>query len=152
MKGVIKAVTDAGLPPELSHLYTVVLPKGVEVCFDQSNSAQGGSCTTSNAEAGYGFCAYHSSGLGTSYPQLSYAVLPYPAVDSPTGISCNVGHESPSKNPDLDVSISAYSHELAEAVTDPTGDGWHDAEGNENGDLCSSAFGALSGKAGKRYN
>lgn len=42
----------------------------------------------------------------------------------------------PQGNPDAEASADVTAHELVEAVTDPTGDGWMDPNGNEVADKC----------------
>lgn len=63
-----------------------------------------------------GFCAYHSSGaFGPFSENMVFAVV------------------------DITGGTSAVSHELVEAFTDPTSDGWYsDDDGSEIGDVCSS--------------
>jgi hypothetical protein len=63
-----------------------------------------------------GFCGYHWHGaFSPFFENMIFAVV------DPTG------------------GTSAVSHELAEACTDPTGDGWYsDDDGSEIGDVCSS--------------
>ena len=148
-----RVIAAEGLPLDDAHLYTMVTPKGVEVCFGSSNSAQGGTCTVSYATSSSGFCAYHSTGMDASAAMV-YTVLPFPVWNSPTGLGCSdsTNNQSPSGNPDLDVALSSYSHEISEAVTDPAGDGWHDVYFNENGDLCSYTYGATQGAQGQGWN
>ena len=150
-----REATAAGIPQDRAHLLTMILPKGVEVCFSTKNTAHGGSCTLSKAStrSSGSFCAYHSSGDGQAAGLgLIYAVIPYGSPDPPLKLTCEGPAEHPSGNAPLDVALSAYSHEVAEAVTDPTGAGWHDAYGNENGDLCNDAFGMVVSPGGSGYN
>ena len=42
---------------------------------------------------------------------------------------------------DADTTINTISHEHNESITDPFGDGWIAADGNENGDLCAYNYG-----------
>lgn len=72
--------------------------------------------TLTDNNGGQGFCAYHWYGaFGPFFNNMIFA-----AVD-PTG------------------GTSAVSHELVEAFTDPTQDGWYsDDDGSEIGDVCSS--------------
>jgi hypothetical protein len=152
----IARVTTAGsLPQDRSHLYSMILPKGVEVCFSSRNGAHRGQCTLSGAttDTTGGFCAYHEVGNGASVSSaLTYAVIPYAIWNSPLAYSCEGPAEHPSGDPSIDIALSAYSHEVAEAVTDPAGNGWHDVYGNENGDLCNSAYGQISSAGGQGYN
>jgi len=150
-----RLATTAGLAQDRSHLFSMILPRGVEVCFGQRNTAHGGSCTLSQATTSVssGFCAYHSTGTGVSAPTgLTYTVIPFGIWNSPLEYSCEGPSEYPSGNSALDIALSTYSHEVAEAITDPTGNGWHDVYGNENGDLCNSAYGTVTSPGGQGYN
>jgi hypothetical protein len=52
-----------------------------------------------------------------------------------------------------DPAISSLSHEHSETITDPEGDAWIDAEGDEDGDLRASQFGPdLGGTGARAYN
>jgi hypothetical protein len=128
------------LPTDASHLYSIFTPEGVEVCFDSANSA----CTLSNSNRSGQFCAYHTNDQGSTNPStLLYSVEPYPIYDSATGYACNGADQFPLGVPAADVGISTFSHEIAEAVTDPYGTAWIDSAGNEIGDLCSFNYGPL---------
>jgi len=147
-------LTDSlGLPVDRSHLYALFLPKGVELCFDSANGANGGSCTANSSVSSSGFCAYHSNDRRPSDPSdLLYAAQPYPIWDSPTGLSCNASDDFPSGVPAADVLINSYAHEVAEAITDPVGDSWQDSQQNEIGDLCAYAPMPLQGTPGARWS
>jgi len=160
--GYSKCVTDAqiqteldrvlstnGLPSDLAHSYMVLLPKGVESCADAFDNAQGGECTISSA--GGTFCAYHSN---TSANAI-YSDIPFP-IYPPTGSTCGSPtgvNESPNGELDADVVLSAFSHELAESITDPLGTAWFDRLRNEIADDCVGYYGTLGGAvAGAQYN
>jgi Cell wall binding domain 2 (CWB2) len=123
---VTKLITAQALPVSSAHIYSVFLPPGVDTCDSP------GSCN-SNA-----FCGYHSA-MTVNGAQVVYSNEPYPNL---TG--CNTG-QSPNGNAWADTAIKTESHELNEAITDPFGDGWADAAGNENGDECSQNYGAALG-------
>lgn len=158
----IAAVLNAhSLPSDLSHLYLVYLPKGVESCFTTQNNASGGQCTIS-AQGG-AFCGYHSYFGSTTI----YADLPYAIEDNPVnGATCasdggrleggsGFGNQSPNGDLDADTVISVTSHEISESVTDPTLDAWYDGAGNEMADDCAYIYGDTStwgGSAGAYYN
>lgn len=65
-------------------------------------------------------CGYHEN-TGPSY----YAVMPYPSC-----WGCKAGLS------DFDALTGTATHELCEAITDPTGHGWTARDGSEIGDLC----------------
>ena len=135
---ITRVVTAESLPLDRSHLYAIFTPKGLEVCFDDA----GTSCTPNNDVSADGFCAYHSSTTTESLPVI-YSVEPYPVWDSATGYACNGDNQFPLGNPAADIAISTYSHEVAEAITDPFGTAWIDSVGNEIGDLCNFDYGPL---------
>jgi hypothetical protein len=108
-----------------------------------------GSClNSSSAECSTNFfCAYHSGFTGTDGKPVLYANEPYDAtVDQCSSPSPN--------NDDADSEINTMSHEHAEAITDPWGNGWLAASGDEIADICAWNFGAPLGTAadGQPYN
>ncbi len=129
-----------GLAAGTSHLYVVMLPKQAELCGDSRNSSHGGDCSVS--PSGGDFCAFHS---WTSAPAV-YAAMPYEEANG-----C-ITREAPNGVPDGDNVVSPLSHEMNEAITDPTGDGWYDDANYENGDECAWIFGDTTGPAGGLYN
>ena len=152
---IARLTSAAGLPQDRAHLYAMITPRGVEVCFSSKNGAHRGSCTLSQATTAVsgGFCAYHEVGNGTSVTSaMTYAVIPYGIWNSPLSFTCEGPAQYPSGNQALDIALSSYSHEVAEAVTDPAGNGWHDVFGNENGDLCNTAYGTITSPHGAGYN
>jgi hypothetical protein len=113
-------------PLDLSHLYVLFLPPGVETC----------SSTTSCSASSY--CGYHSS-----YAHAGGTVL-YAVVAYPTAGACTTG-QSPNGDPIADGAIDTLSHQLSEAITNPVGNAWTDSAGNEIGDECANLFGAPLG-------
>lgn len=97
--------------PDANTVYFVYLRPGITVSF------QGGlSCKA--------FCGYHEN-IGNS---IFYAVEPYI-----TCAGCSFGAI-------LDSLTTVSSHELAEAITDPDGNGWYDdGSGDEVGDICAGS-------------
>ena len=142
-------VTDADIQNEVLHAiaampgwtpsptseFFVFTPPNVGSCFD-----------TYSGECSYTYyCAYHSN---FPDPQAGnadtiYANQPYAdstAVGAPG--ACDSG-EHP--NGDwADATINLISHEHNESITDPDGNAWYDAWGNEDGDKCAWTFGNLS--------
>ena len=144
------------LPHDLSHIYVLYLPKGVESCFNpgSSTSTAGGQFCTINHQPTAAYCAYHSTGVNSAV----YANMDFPIYHSPVGYTCGSDArfpvlESPNGNPDADTEISPTSHEIIEAITDPdTETGWYDSTGNEIGDDCAYIFGRTRGNPGGYYN
>ena len=145
-----------GLPNDAAHLYPVFLPKGLQSCFGAKNGTQGGVCALNASSTRSQYCAYHSSveaGGGAVY-----SVEPFPARSSGNG-RCDLGlvttgsPQAPNGDLVFDSAASPYSHEVAEAITDPYGDGWYDSVGNENGDECAYVVPAsLGGTTGAGWD
>jgi hypothetical protein len=153
----VDSITAAkGLPHDLSHIYVVYLPKGVETCFlpGSTTSTDGGQACTINHQPTAAYCAYHSTDTNSAV----YANLSYPIYASPVGFTCGSDArfpavESPNGNPDADTEVSPTSHEILESVTDPDVEtGWYDAAGFENGDECAYVYGSTRGASGGYYN
>ncbi|MBV9603974.1 MAG: PKD domain-containing protein [Solirubrobacterales bacterium] len=139
-------ISSQGLPRDLTHEYFLLLPPGVETCFD-ATGAQGCSAGSSVNPK---FCAYHSnSSIGQEF---IYADDPYV-----TGISgCDDGNH-PNGSPSDGVIEGGLVHEHDESITDPEpNDAWADASagGSEIGDKCEGVMGTSSGTApnGAKYN
>ena len=137
-------LTDAQLETEIEHViaadqlpttnrdvYFLITPDGLGSCTDAGSS----SCALGGSVNGY--CGYHSQ----TDNGITYAVIPYNAVPS----HCQSNNPRPNSST-ADPTISTISHEHNEMVTDPDGDAWIGAQGNEDGDLCLTSFGpSLSG-------
>ncbi len=148
----LSSVIDAqGLPSDLSAIYFVLLPPGVDVCM--SSGAQ----STNNLCADTSFCAYHASfHSGTAASAPLYAVLPYAGVSG-----CEAG-EAPNGDLAADSELSLLSHEHNETISDPLGTGWYDSSDLEVADKCANPGGAfgtplggspgIDGAAGTEYN
>jgi hypothetical protein len=131
-----RVVQTERLPVGLEDIYFVVLPRGFASCFDSgpSDCALGG-------DAQDGYCGYHAD-IGSA--RILYAVIPYNALAG----HCRSDQPRPNQNA-ADPTISTLAHEYVEMATDPLGDGWTDASGNEIADLCLRKFGpALGGSSG----
>jgi hypothetical protein len=138
----------------LSHIYVLFLPKHVESCIFSGTTTTNANFCTINHQPSATYCAYHSMAPNHAV----YANMPFPIYHSPVGFTCGSDAkfptvESPNHNPDADVEISATSHEVMEAITDPdTTTGWYDNSGFENGDECAYVYGGTHGGAGAKYN
>ena len=126
------ALTAKGWTASDTRLFTILLPAGVDTCFD-GNPNDG---CASNA-----FCAYHSrSG------SLIFAVEPFNASFSCSGANELSNPQGFPNGPEIDETVNTTSHEMNEAITDPdVATGWYSSQGNENGDLCAWWFGAPLG-------
>ncbi len=144
-------LTDAQLEAEIEHLvavehlpktnhdvYFMITPDGFGSCTDGSSS----SCALGGSASGY--CGYHSE----TPNGILYAVIPFNAVAG----HCQSDNPRPNSST-ADPTISTISHEENETVTDPDGNAWIDAAGNEAADLCLTTFGpALGGSGGTSWN
>jgi hypothetical protein len=151
------------LPANLSHIYEMYLPKGVEACIVSgvtTNTQKGQQACTINHQPSAAFCAYHSQAANAS---TEYANLPFPIYLSSTGFTCGTNAnfpgviESPNGNPDGDTVINPTSHETSELITNPdnngvTASGWFDVAGFEIGDECNFIYGLTQGTAGELFN
>ncbi|MBV9338287.1 MAG: PKD domain-containing protein [Solirubrobacterales bacterium] len=139
-------LTDAQLEAEIQHViaaehlptssrdvYFLITPNGLGSCTDADSS----SCALGGSVSGY--CGYHSE----TDAGVLYAIIPYNAVPG----HCLSTNPRPNSSP-ADPTISTISHEHNEMVTDPDGDAWTDAQGNEDGDLCLMQFGSNLGGSG----
>jgi hypothetical protein len=144
-------LTDAQLQRELARLaqahalavggdnvYFLVTPLGLGSCTNAGST----SCALGGRDTG--FCGYHSVASGG----LLYAVIPYNAVPG----HCQSQNPRPNANP-ADPALSTVAHELAETATDPYGDGWAAANGDEIADVCIGDDGRpLGGDGEDRWN
>ena len=144
-------LTDAQLETELGHVvaadhlpttnrdvYFIITPDGFGSCTDSGSS----SCALGGSENGY--CGYHSE----TPNGIVYAVIPYNAVPG----HCQSNNPRPNSST-ADPTISTVSHEHNEMDTDPDGNAWIDARGEEEADLCLTNFGpSLSGQGGTAWN
>jgi hypothetical protein len=137
LTAVSKEIETFGLSSDLNQSYILLLPPGVDSCYD-SNSTE---CE------GQTFCAYHAEfPLGSD--TTTFTLVPYtgssynntaghcelPNVTGPAGIS-----------PELLALESIGTHELFESATDPMiGFGYVDSAGYEIADECEFSFGPES--------
>lgn len=136
-------VAEQGWPHGLEAEYYVVFPPHAGGCFDSTNSE----CFDT------AYCAYHSyaeslAGVAV-YSNIGYA------PGDPSG--CGVGeYPNGHANGNVDDTLSGFSHEANESITDPLLNAWYDVLGYENGDECrnsSDDYGSpLGGSAGSLFN
>jgi len=156
---VSNVVASRGLPADLSHVYPIFLPKGVEVCYTARNAAAGGTCSPTTPAHG-SFCAYHQGGYfqnpNGSVTATLAIIEPWPVWSGQGGLTCGPtdsgAAQYPNHLPQVDIDASVLSHELAETITDPTGGGWITSTYYEVGDLCDGYAGSVHGIPGYGYN
>ena len=137
--------TANGLANDFNHIVIMYLPPTLEACFGAANLAGGGQCSVVGSQGS--FCGYHSAIAATN---SIYAVMPY-AVTPSSGPTCSVT-QTPNGNIDADSEISVTSHELSEAMSDPTSGGWFATSNtNEIGDNCNFIFDLPTGGASGAY-
>ena len=129
-------ISSDGLPTTANDIYFLVTPYGFGDCEDSTSS----SCALGGGDNGY--CGYHST---TPDGRILYAVIPYNAVSG----HCWPMSDNPRPNSSTaDPMLSTLSHEQIEIITDPMGDAWIDASGNEIADLCLGNYGPRVGGSG----
>ena len=123
------------LPTGLGHMYLVIFPPNVDI-------QDGGGEYASSAWCGI-HGAYDST---TPAGPVIYSEIPYPPSGCNHGQFPQYGLSGTATQPtaDGDTIISTISHEINEAITDPSLDGdvsWVDSTGHEIGDECSGIYG-----------
>ena len=127
-------VAAHSLPTGLNTEYFMLTPQGIGSCDDGTSA----SCAYSQ------YCGYHSGTYDASNNEILYANLPW-GYGTGCDLNSNLGGY-PNANY-VDPVTGTFSHELAETMTDPNGDGWIGPGGgaDEIGDKCAYqyAVGAL---------
>jgi hypothetical protein len=120
---IVDSIANGWLPaPNANRVYCVYLPPNEHVLSPWG---------AWNTDPSNGFFGYHNS-FNSLYGQIRYALLPYPG-----GSNYQV-RGTPTA---FDSLCTTSSHELAEAVTDPTGQSWLDrsySPAQEIGDICNN--------------
>ena len=130
---VQKIVTFAKATGGLGQIFMVFTAPGEGSCMDSTSK----SCAYSS------YCAYHSHYLNGTTP-IIYSNEPYGSTKY-----CELpGTPSPNGDPTADAAASSASHELTEAITDPLGNAWFTARGNEIGDLCAYKYAPVTWDGG----
>jgi hypothetical protein len=100
-------------------IYEVFLPSG----YYADDGSGANSCGGPNLQ----YCAYHSSGNGSTLPtNVKYSIEPYPSCSG-----CQVSGFNVYQNAE-----HFMVHETREALSDPYGSAWYDAAGYEADDKC----------------
>jgi hypothetical protein len=141
-------LTDTQLELELDHvikadhlpstdrdIFFLVTPDGFGDC---ENADPSDGCSLGGSQTGY--CGYHYS----TPDNVPYAVIPYNAIDG----HCQSDNPRPNAST-ADPTLSTISHEQAEMITDPFGDGWLDSDEEEIADLCIQNYGRSLGGTGQ---
>lgn len=138
----------------LGTMYSLFLPRGVEICGTFESYPKAPRCTFDSD----GICAYHSWDVQVT-PNLFFDVVPYPVLSRGCDNDNDLRRAGPRPNGNVaDAAVSLISHETLEAVTDPYGvnqtlAAWSGPAG-EIGDPCLKSFGAplAGGSRAKMYN
>ncbi len=85
-----------------------------------------------------GYCAWHSNGTVKGVP-VQFAF--FFNLDGDPG--CDPKDTSGLHSQGLAALANVSGHELSEALTDPSGGGWYDQQGQENADKCAWTFNGL---------
>lgn len=140
-------VSDAQIQAEVSKVANLEgWGGGLTNEFFVYTSSGEGSCVSSIC-AFTAYCAYHS-GFSVGATTYLYANMPY---DGTNLAACGVP-SSPNGDADADSAINVTSHEHMETVTDPEGNAWFDASGEEIGDKCAWQFGPTTGGGDVTWN
>jgi hypothetical protein len=98
------------------------------------------------------FCGFHSA-TANAFVDIKYAWVGDPRGCAQTLCSLSTQLAPTPNDLNLDAMISITAHEFSESVTDPHGNTWYDAHGNEVADKCAWRFGPMSvNLAGANYN
>jgi hypothetical protein len=133
-------VFDASPPPAHNLSPLEVLNEACKVTSGQPDPATVYLVYTSTGLDPVKFCAYHTWWQCDSGAPLQAAYLPN--LDGVKG--CDIKDTVTAHSPGLAALANGTAHELAEAITDPRGEGWFDALpdfGGEIGDKCAYVFG-----------
>ncbi|MGZ3784471.1 MAG: hypothetical protein ACXWR0_08025 [Bdellovibrio sp.] len=91
---------------------------------------------TSSSAGNVNYCAWHSWGACSNGAKVQAAYMSN--IDGVAG--CDPQDSATSHSQGLAALANVTAHELLEAITDPRGAGWFDAQGAENGDKCAWTF------------
>ena len=131
---VVKSAINGGrLPSDPNAVYFVLTSKDV--------AESSGFCSQ--------YCGWHTNAnIGANNIKYSFVGDAARCLSS-----CAAQSTSPNGNPGADGMASVIAHELEEAVSDPDGNAWYFASGNENADQCAWTFGTESTASnGSKYN
>jgi len=134
-------VTDAQVQAEIAKVMAANgWTPGINKIYVLYTSLGEGSCIGGSTCAYNYYCAYHSA-FGTTSAPVIYANMPYGNA-SHCRASGQTTPNAAGTDVSADLTANVLTHELIETVTDPLGDAWYDAQGNEIGDKCAWNFGS----------
>ena len=136
-------ITAGALPSDLQHSYIVLLPPGVDSCYDSSS-------TTCETQA---FCGYHLAFAPAGAGYTSFTLVPYTESSYSNSAGVCYSSQGPSSVSTAVMALDNIgTHELLEAATDPMGgSGYIDSSGFEIADECAWTWGPLSAATGGGY-
>ncbi len=123
----LSRITKAnGLTTDLANFYPLFFPPGIE-----TQDVDG-----SNSDSSY--CGYHRA-FGSGSDEIVYGDEPFEKS------GCDAG-QAPNGDVVADGAVGTLSHEVNEALTDPTDTAaWNDSTGHEIGDICANDYGTAIG-------
>ena len=123
----LSRITKAnGLTTDLANFYPLFFPPGIE-----TQDVDG-----SNSDSSY--CGYHRA-FGSGSDEIVYGNEPFEKS------GCDAG-QAPNGDVIADGAVGTLSHEVNEALTDPTDTAaWNDSTGHEIGDICANDYGTAIG-------
>jgi PKD repeat protein len=145
LAAVTRQIASYGLNRDLNQSYILLLPPGVDSCYDNSSPPE---CE------GQAFCGYHAS-FPIGSDTTTFTLVPYTGSSfSNTGGHCELpaGPGPADISPELLALESIGTHELFESATDPViGLGYVDSAGYEIADECEFTFGPESAATGSGF-
>jgi hypothetical protein len=119
------AIVNHSLPLDLNGIYFILAAADV--------NEVSGFCTK--------YCGFHKN-AAVARSHLNIAFIGNPAVQCPN--ACEAQSISPNNDAGVDSAASVVAHELEESITDPSGSGWYDVNGDESADKCAYTYGATT--------
>ena len=121
-----RVTQENGVTTDLANFYPMFFPPGI-----MTQDLDG-----SNSDSAY--CGYHRA-FDVASGTITYGNEPFEAS------GCDAG-QAPNGDAVADGAIGTLSHEINEALTDPTDTtAWNDSSGNEIGDICANDYGEALG-------
>ena len=120
---VARVMALKGWTGGMNKIFMIYLVKGEQTCLSA------GQCSPS-------FCGYHGHFTNSAHAPVIYSNMPYANLKN-----CQLSGTPYPNDQEADQEMTTEAHEITEAVTDPLGNGWFSAQGNETGDLCAYKYG-----------
>lgn len=149
---LIQSQVDKGAFPEDENGIYFVLSAPDVLETIRSDVGQASFCTD--------YCGYHITSLLKSGTRIQYGFAGNPSSQCPYScIPQQNRFKSPNNDTGIDALLSAFAHEITEAVSDPISDidserAWNDSQGSENADKCAYKYGTISTDrvSGSKFN